>query len=73
MPLFEFICKKCNEKFEMLVFDNESTECPKCKSSEIIKQFSSFTSATSATSRSASDFCPSAPDRRHKCLGGCCH
>ncbi|OEG71308.1 hypothetical protein ATZ36_15200 [Candidatus Endomicrobiellum trichonymphae] len=73
MPLFEFICKKCNEKFEMLVLGSESTECPKCKSSEVMKQFSSFASTTSSTSRSAADFCPSAPDHRHKCPGGCCH
>jgi putative FmdB family regulatory protein len=73
MPLFEFICKKCNKKFEMLVFSSESVECPKCKSSEIVKQFSSFASMTSSISRSVADFCPSAPDREHKCLGSCCH
>ncbi|MDR0820216.1 MAG: zinc ribbon domain-containing protein [Endomicrobium sp.] len=73
MPLFEFICKKCNEKFEMLVCGSENTECPQCKSSEVIKQFSSFASTTSSTSHSAADFCPSAPNRRHKCPGGCCY
>ncbi|MDR3256512.1 MAG: zinc ribbon domain-containing protein [Endomicrobium sp.] len=73
MPLFEFICKKCNEKFETLVFGNENIECPKCKNEEIIKQFSSFASTSSSSSCTATDFCPSASKHKHKCSGGCCH
>ncbi|GHT67077.1 hypothetical protein AGMMS50222_09870 [Endomicrobiia bacterium] len=73
MPLFEFICKKCNEKFESLVFDKENTECPKCKSTEVVKQFSSFL-ATSSSSNCAADLCSEASGyKKHKCSGCCCH
>ncbi|MCA6085035.1 FmdB family zinc ribbon protein [Candidatus Endomicrobiellum agilis] len=71
MPLFEFICKKCNEKFETLVFGDENTECPKCKSSKVIKQFSSFAPPTSYSSRNSTDSRSSAPVCKHKCHCGC--
>jgi putative FmdB family regulatory protein len=73
MPLFEFMCKKCNEEFEMLVFGSESTKCPKCGNSGVIKQFSSFASTTSSTSHNSAELCQSACDRVYKCPNGCCH
>ncbi|MDR1784321.1 MAG: hypothetical protein LBQ99_01080 [Endomicrobium sp.] len=72
MPLFEFICKKCNEKFEVLVFNKEKIICPKCKNNEVTKQFSSFSSISSFSCTSA-NFCPSAISNKHKCPSGCCH
>ena len=72
MPLFEFICKKCNKKFEVLVLSEEKIECPKCKSNEVTKQFSSFSSSSSLSCNST-DFCPSVVGNRHKCQNGCCH
>ncbi|MDR2666002.1 MAG: zinc ribbon domain-containing protein [Endomicrobium sp.] len=72
MPLFEFICKKCNEKFELLVLSEGKIECPKCKSSEVTKQFSSFSSSSSLNCTST-DFCPSVVGNKHKCPNGCCH
>lgn len=75
MPLFEFICKKCNEKFEALVFGKENTECPKCKSTEVAKQFSSFlaTSPSSSSSNCAADLCSETSGyKKHKCSSGCC-
>lgn len=47
MPLFEFKCKKCGEKFEELVFSiggDEEIECPKCGSVKVEKQMSAFAS-----------------------------
>jgi len=38
MPIYEFICKSCSEKFEKLTsFDWQSAgiECPRCKSNEL--------------------------------------
>ncbi|MCL2144278.1 MAG: zinc ribbon domain-containing protein [Endomicrobia bacterium] len=71
MPIFEFICDKCKEKFETLVLNSgEKIECPKCKSNEVIKQFSTF-SQNSKTGCSNYDSCR--PQNKHKCSGGCCH
>jgi putative FmdB family regulatory protein len=71
MPLFEFICKKCNKKFEVLVFGKEHIECPECKSNEVVKQFSNFASKSSSNC-AATDLCPAAAGHKHKCSGGCC-
>ncbi len=36
MPIFEFECCKCCEKFEKLVFrSDEAVSCPKCESDEV--------------------------------------
>lgn len=41
MPMFEFICKKCGEEFEELLFSrDEDVECPGCGSSEVGKKVS---------------------------------
>jgi len=42
MPLFEFECKKCGDRFEKLVMlsDESSPICPKCKSNKVDKLIS---------------------------------
>ncbi|HHE46575.1 MAG TPA: zinc ribbon domain-containing protein [Bacteroidetes bacterium] len=43
MPIYDFICRKCGEKFDRLVsFDWESAglACPKCGSEELEKAVS---------------------------------
>ncbi|MEO0123226.1 MAG: zinc ribbon domain-containing protein [candidate division WOR-3 bacterium] len=45
MPIFEFKCKKCFNKFEELVFKNsdlDDIKCPKCQGKEIEKLISVF-------------------------------
>ncbi|MDR1511718.1 MAG: hypothetical protein LBS15_02985 [Endomicrobium sp.] len=70
MPLFEFMCKKCNKKFEILVLNREKIECPKCKNDGVTRQFSSFSSSSSYSCASA-DFCPSVVSNKHKCPAEC--
>ena len=50
MPLFEYICKKCNTKFEKIVFsiNREEIECPNCKSTDVQKQISMFSSSSNS-------------------------
>jgi putative FmdB family regulatory protein len=40
MPLYEFVCEKCDEAFETLVRGGEQAACPKCGSAKLNKQFS---------------------------------
>ncbi len=59
MPLYEYLCRDCGERFEVLQRMGEGAEglaCPKCDRSEIEKQFSTFASASSGngSSREAS-------------------
>jgi len=42
MPLYEFECEKCGNKFEEIVFYNEEkkVKCPKCNSKKVKKVIS---------------------------------
>ena len=40
MPVFEYVCRTCTEPFELLVLRNETAACPRCKSTDLEKQFS---------------------------------
>ncbi|MBA2849627.1 zinc ribbon domain-containing protein [Thermosulfuriphilus ammonigenes] len=45
MPIYEFVCKKCGQIFERLVFSSqEKVLCPKCKAEEVQKLLSCFSS-----------------------------
>jgi putative FmdB family regulatory protein len=62
MPIFEFKCEECGEKFEKLVYSNEEICCPKCGSKNLKKLISLF--ATSGIEQGSSG-CSS-------CSGGNC-
>ncbi|MFA7073557.1 MAG: zinc ribbon domain-containing protein [Endomicrobiaceae bacterium] len=76
MPLFEFICGNCGKQFEKIVFsiNNETIECPFCKSKDVKKQFSTF----SASSHHHHNGCCSSSSsgcitKKTSCgCGGCC-
>ncbi len=42
MPIFEYVCKKCNSEFEILVRNGQQVTCPSCESAELEKKFSAF-------------------------------
>ena len=73
MPLFEYICKKCNTKFEKIVFsiDKEKVQCPKCKSEDVQKQISLFSSG--GNSEGCSDVSCGSNKSGGCCCGGHCH
>ncbi|HEY7545011.1 MAG TPA: zinc ribbon domain-containing protein [Blastocatellia bacterium] len=48
MPIFEYICKECDHRFEKLVFGSTEVECPSCKSAKLEKQLSAFAATTKA-------------------------
>jgi len=64
MPIFEYICQKCNHQFEALIYGNQKAECPKCHASKLAPQLSVF--AVSAKSSSS----PSSPRPAGPC-GSC--
>ena len=35
MPMFDFLCPKCQHKFEELVFGDEKAVCPQCGEKDI--------------------------------------
>jgi putative FmdB family regulatory protein len=48
MPIFEYICKQCDHRFEALVFGSEKAACPKCESKSLTPQLSVFAVAASS-------------------------
>lgn len=52
MPLYEYTCRSCGSRFEVLQRVGASAEgltCPKCGSTEVAKQFSTFASSMSGS------------------------
>ena len=58
MPIFEFKCKECGEKFEKLLFssDKDKIKCPKCNSENVSKVFSVFSSKATGSSCASTGF-----------------
>jgi putative FmdB family regulatory protein len=42
MPIFEYVCRECNHRFELLVQGPVKAACPECRATALDKQFSSF-------------------------------
>lgn len=42
MPLFEYACRECGNKFEYLTRAGQSPSCPSCQSPNLEKQLSVF-------------------------------
>ena len=40
MPIFEYVCKQCDKRFEALVRGSSAVQCPSCKSTSLEKQVS---------------------------------
>lgn len=62
MPIYEYECLDCGERFEVLQRMGEGAadlSCPKCGESRVTKQFSTFASSTGGQQTSAAS------------LGGC--
>ena len=69
MPIYEYICQKCNHQFEALLYGKEKAECPKCHATKLAPQLSVFavsagSSKSSAPSASPSGGCGSCGDPR---------
>jgi len=51
MPIFEYRCQDCGNKFEAILLGKQEPECPKCHTQNLQKELSTFAvSAKSSTS-----------------------
>jgi putative FmdB family regulatory protein len=65
MPIYEYICDACNERFEKIVINKQQEiSCPKCSSKKASIQLSVFATAGSGGGPSSSSGGYSG--------GGCC-
>jgi putative FmdB family regulatory protein len=59
MPMYEYVCMKCEEHFEELVRGDEEVRCPQCGAADVSRQLSTFSFVGTAGQTGASG-------------GGCC-
>jgi putative FmdB family regulatory protein len=65
MPIFEYLCKQCDKRFEALVFGNQKPACPNCKGKNLVPQLSVFAvSAKSNSSQASAGGCGTCGDPR---------
>jgi putative FmdB family regulatory protein len=55
MPLFEYDCLGCHQRFEFLTREGRSPACPACKSEDLQKLNSVFAAQSSTPAKSFSD------------------
>ncbi len=74
MPIYEYKCEKCQDRFEKLVRNSKDIpeSCPSCGHQVIRKQFSTFSAATA--SAATGEACPAAATcpSGSCCSGGSC-
>ncbi len=66
MPIFEYVCRECNHRFELLLQGSAEAACPQCQATKLEKQFSAFGVGATAswTSPGTSGSCGSCGDPR---------
>jgi putative FmdB family regulatory protein len=68
MPLYEYVCRDCDRRFEAFVTADRIPSCPSCHTSEgLEKQLSVFAVSTGSAERSGASFtapCGSCGDPR---------
>jgi len=67
MPIFEYICAKCDHRFEAIVLHGQKSQCPKCESKKLEQQLSTFAvggEKTPSQTAAAGEACGSCGDPR---------
>ena len=68
MPIYEYICKECDQEFEAIVYGNHKAACPKCHSKQLAPQLSVFAVSakgpSTTTARASAGPCGSCGDPR---------
>ncbi len=73
MPIYEYECCNCCERFEILVFrSDEAVSCPKCESSNVNKMMSVFGFKSGGDKGAASSRTGSTTSGCAGCAGGSC-
>ena len=68
MPIYEYQCTECGERFEVrqaIGEDGSNLSCPKCHAQNLKRLFSSFFSSGSSTTEPSVPSCPT-------CSSGVC-
>jgi putative FmdB family regulatory protein len=58
MPIFEYICARCDHRFEAIVQGSTKPHCPSCDGDQLEKQLSVFAVGASSGSSAAAQLGP---------------
>jgi putative FmdB family regulatory protein len=74
MPIFEYICKDCNQPFEALIMGSRQAACPSCHGRNLAQQFSVFAAGAPRSGAPATAACGASPSTcgLSRGPGGCC-
>jgi putative FmdB family regulatory protein len=64
MPLFGYVCEKCDKRSEILIRGAETPVCPYCGSDRLVKQASAFAPMGASGAPSIPPGCESCCSRR---------
>ncbi len=53
MPIFEYRCEQCGNKFEAILFGEQKPECPHCHTHKLEPQLSTFSVSTKSSAPTA--------------------
>jgi putative FmdB family regulatory protein len=68
VPIYEYVCMKCESHFEELVRNGEGPSCPDCGAKKVSRQLSVFASVAAGDTPAPSF----KPTGRGGCCGGSC-
>jgi putative FmdB family regulatory protein len=68
MPIFEYICQACDQRFEAIIHGSQKAHCPACDSTKLEQQLSAF---AVGSPKGKGDFAKSAGKTRSSGGGGC--
>ncbi|HKS81422.1 MAG TPA: zinc ribbon domain-containing protein [Candidatus Acidoferrales bacterium] len=72
MPIYEYVCDDCGERYERIVFNQKTAvTCPKCASAKHTLQLSVF-AAPSNGSKAGGGSSPMSGSGGGGCCGGAC-
>jgi putative FmdB family regulatory protein len=72
MPIYEFECRQCGNRFETLVRESTKPSCPSCQGTDLARLLSAFAVGSgNGGSKAESAACSTCPDWKGG-GGGCC-
>jgi putative FmdB family regulatory protein len=75
MPIYEFLCRDCEHRYDDLVGVDEPLDtqaCPDCRSGDVVKLFSPFAVRSNSNNTVSVDGTACLPGPAGRGGGGCC-
>ena len=68
MPIYEYTCSGCGERFELLVRSSTVAECPHCHSHRLERELSAFAVGSTPARKGGDTACSSCGNAPGSCM-----